>query len=124
MAKPPRLTEKELEVMKLLWDRGPLTVNEIRDVLGSATAYTTVLSLLQTLEHKGHVGHSRYGRAYKYGALTREHNVKRRAVSQMIARFFSGSPSLLMSHLVEHKKLSQHELRELRDLVDQHLRKK
>ena len=66
-------TDRELDVMAVLWQRGPSTVAEVREALEDALAYTTVLTVLRTLEDKGYVGHEEEGRAYRYfPAVARE----------------------------------------------------
>jgi predicted transcriptional regulator len=117
-------TERELDVMAVLWDRGPSTVNEVRDRLAEEFAYTTVLTVLRTLEDKGYVGHEEEGRAYRYHALVERNAAGSSAVRQMVTKLFKGSPEMLLTNLVSDEKLSDRELRRMRDLLEERLRSK
>ncbi|MEJ2205973.1 MAG: BlaI/MecI/CopY family transcriptional regulator, partial [Gemmatimonadota bacterium] len=76
-------TERELDVMGVLWEHGPSTVADVRDRLPDRLAYTTVLTVLRTLEAKGHVGHREEGRAYRYHALVERDAARESAVSRL-----------------------------------------
>ncbi len=115
------LFERELEVMEVLWGRGSSTVSEVRDALSDAMAYNTVLTVLRRLEDKGYVGHEEEGRAHRYHALVEAQAVRESAVERLTRRVFRGSPELLLTHLVSGRKLSEAQLRRLRDLVDRQL---
>ncbi len=116
------LTERELDVMSVLWERGSGTVTEVRDALHDELAYTTVLTVLRILEAKGHVRHEGEGRAHRYYALVPEHVARRGAVRQLVDRFFSGSPELLLTQLVDDRTLSRADLQRLRRLLDARLK--
>ncbi len=94
-------TDRELEVMNILWDQGSATVKEARKVIGEDTPYTSVLSIFQTLEQKGHVRHEREGRAYRYHPLVEREEAGRRALSYVLDRLYQGSPEALLGSLVE-----------------------
>ncbi len=98
-------TDRELDVMSVLWDRETATVAEVRERLADRLAYTTVLTVLRTLEQKGYVAHASEGRAHRYRPL-----VKRDAAGRNALR--------LMTHLVSDKNLSDEELRRLRQLLE------
>ncbi len=112
------LTERELDVIAVLWERGSGTVAEVRAALHDELAYTTVLTVLRILEAKGHVRHEGEGRAHRYYALVPEHVARKGAVRQLVDRFFSGSPELLLTELVGDRDLSGADLRRLRRLLD------
>jgi predicted transcriptional regulator len=112
------LYDRELEVMEVLWDRGPSTVAEVRDALADEMAYTTVLTVLRRLEEKGYAGHEEEGRAHRYRARVQRQQARESAVERLLGRLFQGSPELLLTHLVSGRRLSDAELRRLRDLVD------
>ena len=112
------LTDRELDVMSVLWERGSGTVAEVRAALHDELAYTTVLTVLRILEAKGHVRHEGEGRAHRYYALVAERVARQGAVRQLIDRFFSGSPELLLTQLVGDRVLSRADLRRLRRLLD------
>lgn len=112
------LYERELEVMRVLWERGPSTVAEVRDVIGDEMAYNTVLTVLRRLEEKGHVGHQEDGRAHRYHSLIDPVAVQDSALKRLTRNLFQNSPEMLLTHLVSGRKLSKPELRRLRELVD------
>lgn len=93
-------TDRELEVMNILWDEGSATVKEARKVVGEDTPYTSVLSIFQTLEQKGHVRHEREGRAYRYYPLVEREEAGRRALSYVLDRLYQGKPEELLGTLV------------------------
>lgn len=115
-------TDRELDIMSVLWDRGPATVSEVRSRLGDELAYTSVLSMLQILEQKGKVAHEKDGKAYRYRALVGRAAAGHTALKQIMHKVFGGSAELLMAQLVSDRKLSEEELRGLRKAVDQRLR--
>ena len=115
------LYERELEVMQVLWERGPSTAREVREALTDEMAYNTVLTVLRRLEDKGYVGHEEEGRAHRYHALVEPQAVRDSALNRLTRRLFRGSPEFLLTHLVSQRKLSHAQLRRLRELVDEHL---
>lgn len=117
-------TDRELDVMSVLWDVGPATVAEVRQRLADDLAYTTVLTVLRTLEQKGHVGHTGEGRAHRYHTLVKRAAAGRSALRRLVDKVFDGSPELLMTQLVSDKNLSDEELRRLRKLLTERLREK
>ena len=115
-------TDRELDVMSVLWDLGDATVTEVRERLSDKLAYTTVLTVLRTLEQKGYAGHTGDGRAHRYHPLVKRETAGRNALRQLLAKIFRGSPELLMTHLVSDKNLSDEELRRLRRLLEARLK--
>src|SRR5215210_8288870 len=115
-------TDRELDVMAVLWERGPSTVAEVRAALEDDLAYTTVLTVLRTLEDKGYAGHQEAGRAYRYHALVAREAAGRSALSRVLGKLFAGSPELLLSQLVDERGLQADELERMRTLLDQRLR--
>lgn len=115
-------TDRELDVMAVLWDRGSATVAEVRERLPDDLAYTTVLTVLRTLEEKGHVGHRGEGKAHRYFPLVERRVAGRSALTRLIDTVFNGSPELLLTQLVSDRELSDDELRRLRKLMDARLR--
>jgi len=116
-----RFTDRELDVMSILWRSGPSTVNEVRDALGEDLAYTSVLSALQTLEQKGAVDHEREGRAYRYHPLVESEAAGETAVGRIVDKIFQGSAALLVAQLVQERRLPEEELRRIRDLIEREL---
>jgi predicted transcriptional regulator len=117
-----RLTDRELDIMTVLWDQGSGTVAEVRAALADPLAYTTVLSVLQTLEEKGFVGHVEEGKAHRYHPLVERGAAERSAVSRLVSSLFEGSPELLMTHLVTEQPLTAAEAKRLRKLLDDRLK--
>ncbi|MBW3628235.1 MAG: BlaI/MecI/CopY family transcriptional regulator [Gemmatimonadetes bacterium] len=115
------LYERELDVMEVLWEQGNATVAEVRDALEDEMAYTTVLTVLRRLEDKGFVAHDEEGRAHRYRPLVARTQARESALERLTRRLFQGSPELLLTHLVSQRKLSDAELRRLRDLVEDQL---
>jgi len=119
-----RFTARELDVMSLLWERGPSTVAEVRKALDDTLAYTTVLTVLRILEEKGHVAHTTEGRAHRYSPLVERAAAGGSALKRVTQRLFGGSPELLLTRLVEDEELTHEELERMRDLLAQRLREK
>ncbi len=117
-------TDRELDVMSVLWDVGPATVAEVRERIADDLAYTTVLTMLRTLEQKGYVSHTEDGRAHRYKPLVQREVAGRTALRRLVDKVFDGSPELLLTQLVSDKQLSDEELRRLRKLLAGRLREK
>ena len=117
-------TDRELDVMSVLWDVGPATVAEVRERIADDLAYTTVLTMLRTLEQKGYVSHTEDGRAHRYKPLVKREVAGRTALRRLVDKVFDGSPELLLTQLVSDENLSDEELRRLRKLLAGRLREK
>jgi BlaI family penicillinase repressor len=115
------LTGRELEIMTILWNLGSGTVSQVRDQLPDDLAYTTVLSLIRTMEEKGLVRHEAEGRAFRYFPLVKEKAVRRSALKQLVETVFQGAPELLLTQLVSDRQLSDEDLRRIRRLIDDRL---
>ncbi len=116
-------TDRELDIMAVLWERGAATVAEVRDALPDDLAYTTVLTILRTLEEKGHVTHDEQGRAHRYRPLVPKTKAEKSALSRLMKKLFQGSPELLLTQLVSDRKLSPDDLKRMRALIDDQLKK-
>lgn len=114
------LTEAELKVMEVLWDKGTATVGEVAEAQGAGqkVAYNTVLTFLRILEQKGYVGHTKQGRAFVYYPRVDRRQARRNAVGLLLDRFFDGSPGILVSNLLEEERLDPDELARIRDLIE------
>ena len=121
MPDEPRLTDRELDVMSILWREGSGTVGEVRERLTDELAYTTVLWVLQTLEEKGHVRHEKEGRAYRYFPTLEQEEAGGSALSRIVDKVFHGSAAMLLAQLVSERKLPAEELERMRDLLDRRL---
>jgi len=121
-AEPVILTVREMDVMNVLWALGSGTVAEVQERLPDQLAYTTVLTLLRILETKGHVRHEPDGRAHRYIPLVQKEEAREGALGRVTRKLFSGSPALVMAHLLKERGLTEEQLRRLRDLVDERLK--
>ena len=115
-------TERELDVMAILWDKGSATVAEVREALEEDFAYTTVLTVLRTLEAKGYVGHREEGKAHRYAPLVHRAATGQSALHRITDKVFSGSAELLLTQLVSGRKLKPEELKRMRQLLDSRLK--
>ncbi len=115
------LTSREMDVMNVLWRLGSGTVSEVRKRLSDKLAYTTVLTILRTLEKKGHLRHEAEERAHRYLPLVEKAEAQDGAVRRVTKKLFSGSPELLMAHLLNERGLTEEQLRRLRALVEERL---
>ena len=117
-----RPTVSELEILRVLWARGPSTVREVHEELSEkkALGYTTVLKLLQIMTAKGTVRRNEEQRAHVYEACQPATETKRQLVGDVLQRVFEGSASELMIHALEGRRTSKKELDELRRLLDEY----
>ena len=111
------LTDREAEVMQVLWERGPSVVAEVRDHLPDDLAYTTVLTILRTLEAKGYVDHEEEGRGHRYFPTVKEQAARKSALSHLTGKLFKGSTELLFAHLVSDSKLTPAQVTRLRKML-------
>ena|SRR5258708_31499610 len=119
--KSPNLTEAELRLMDVLWERGPATVSEVNDALPRelGLAYNTVLTTLRILESKGYLRHSKQkdARAFIYRPVVGRQEAGRNAVRYLVSRFFQNSREALVLNLLEDEQLDEKELRRIRKLI-------
>jgi len=115
------LTEAELRLMDIVWDKGTATVWEVAASLSGepGLAYNTILTTLRILEQKGYVRHTkpREGRAFVYRAVVGRKQASRNALRHLVSRFFANSPELLVLNLLDDVDLSDRELRNIRNLL-------
>jgi BlaI family transcriptional regulator, penicillinase repressor len=119
---PPRPTDAELEILTVLWSRGPCTVREIHEtvVLRKPTQYTTVLKLMQIMAEKGLVRRDEEQRAHVYEAARPCEWTQKQLAGDLLERGFRGSAALLMQGALSARKTSKAELAELRKLLDRY----
>ena len=119
--KSSNLTEGEVRLMDVLWDKGAATVSEVCDALPKelGLAYNTVLTTLRILEEKGYLEHvkSPEGRAFIYRPLMGRNEAGRNTVRYLVSRFFRNSPELLVVNLLKDEELSGSELQRIRQLL-------
>ena len=114
-------TDRELDVMAVLWGHGSGTVAEVRDALTDDLAYTTVLTVLRTLQEKGYVRPVAEGRAHRYFPTVTQQQAGRNVLARILDKVFAGSAESLLTQLVADRKLEPDELRRLRKLLDDRL---
>jgi predicted transcriptional regulator len=113
-----QFTDRELDIMGVLWDLGSATVAEVQEQLADELAYTTVLTILRTLEDKGHVRHEEEGRAYRYIPTVDREAAGRSALRRLMRKVFKGSPEALLTQLVSERGLSPQQLERMRRLLE------
>jgi BlaI family transcriptional regulator, penicillinase repressor len=118
-------TPSELEILHILWNRGPSTVREIHDVLSKEkdVGYTSALKFLQIMTTKGLVTRSEEQRAHVYTASEPAEATKQQLATDVLQRVFRGSASQLMQHALSGRRSSKKEIEEIRALLDEYERK-
>jgi BlaI family penicillinase repressor len=121
-----QLTPLELQIMNVLWDCGPSSVQSVQEKLTASPklAYTTVQTMLNVLHRKGRVRRRLRGRAYDYAPVLTREKAASNAIGDMINRLFGGSVEGLLMSLVKSEQLDPTKLRELSGLVEAHERSK
>jgi predicted transcriptional regulator len=117
--KSPTLTEAELRVMEVIWERDTATVAEITEALreSAGLAYTTILTMTQILEKKGYLAHQKAGRAFVYRPIVAKEVASCDAIKHLIKRFFNNSAELLMLNLLKNENISSRELKRLKKMI-------
>ena len=111
------LTDREADIMQVLWEHGPSLVTDVRAYLSDNLAYTTVLTVLRTLQAKGYVGYEEEGRGHRYFASVKQQAARKNALQHLTDKLFKGSTELLFTHLVSDQKLSPDQIAKLRALL-------
>jgi predicted transcriptional regulator len=114
-------TTRELDVMAILWKSSSGTVGEVRKALGEDLAYTSVLSVLQTLEEKGHIRHESEGRAYRYYPSVGPEAAGESALARIRDAIYQGSAEWMFAQLVSDRNIAREELERMRQLLDERL---
>jgi predicted transcriptional regulator len=112
------LTDREADVMRVLWEYGPSVVTDVQNRLSDKLAYTTVLTVLRILETKGYIGHEEEGRQHRYFAIVHEQAAQKSALKHLLGKFFKDSSELLFARLVSDQKLSPEQIRRMRKLLE------
>lgn len=115
----PALSPSETEILRLVWQLGQATVQEVCDKLPvrRKIAYATVQTLLRRLENKGYLKHNVRGKAHVFSAAVKKEHVVKRSVGDFLDRLFGGDPIPLMQYLAEHGKLDDEDIEKLKELV-------
>ena len=123
-ASPQKPTAAELQILQVLWERGPSTVREVHEALQEekALGYTTVLKLMQIMTTKGLVRRDENQRAHVYEAQQPAEKTKRQFAADVLQRVFDGSARELMLHALASQRSTRQEIEELRNLLDEHER--
>jgi BlaI family transcriptional regulator, penicillinase repressor len=118
---PPRPTDAELAILRVLWRRGPSSVRQVMDALNrqQPTGYTTVLKMLQIMTEKGLVEREEEGRLHVYEPIQTESETQRQLLGDLLDRAFNGSARQLVLQALATKPASPEELAEIRRLLDQ-----
>jgi predicted transcriptional regulator len=112
-------TESELEILSILWNKGPSTVREVNSMMSGVknVGYTTTLKLMQIMAEKGMVERVMEGRTHIYHALARQEDAQVRMLDRILETAFGGSASKLVLHALGNHKTSGDELREIKELI-------
>jgi BlaI family penicillinase repressor len=113
-------TESELEILSILWNKGPSTVRAVNDEMSRSKniGYTTTLKLMQIMTEKGIVGREMDGRTHIYYALARQEDAQVRMLDRLLKTAFGGSASKLVLQALGNHKTSEEELREIKELIE------
>ena len=116
----PKLSPAETEILRLVWQPGRATVQQVCDKLPAKRriAYATVQTLLRRLEKKGYVTHEAKGKAHVFRPAAKREDVIKRTVGDFVDRLFGGDPVPLMLHLADHSDLSADDVERLKELID------
>jgi len=115
---PVFFTDRELDIMSVLWQHGPSTVAEVRAELADGVSHNTVATLLTILEQKGHVVRSPDGRAFRYHPRVGREEAGQSVFTRLVDTMFAGSAEALIAHFVRDRRLSKEELRRIRSILD------
>ena len=112
------LTQRELDIMSVLWELGEATVYDVRDRIDPDLAYTSISSMIRMLEIKGYVSHRRgAGKTHIYFPVIAAEAAGETALGRVLNKIYGGSPIKLLAHLVQQKRLSEKELARMRQLL-------
>lgn len=109
-------TDRQLDVMNILWEEGDATVREAKEKIGDDLAYTSVLTVFQTLDEEGHVDYEKEGRAYRYHPTVSREEAGQEAVDYVLRRVFGGSSSEFLGALADLEAVPNETAEEIRDL--------
>src|SRR5262249_46692832 len=107
-------TDKELEIMRVIWEHGEATVKDIQEALPGARHYNGVLTIIRMLERKGHLAHRAGGKAHVYRAKAKPEKSQRKVLGHLISQIFGGSAVAMVLHLIETGGLTEADLQEIR----------
>lgn len=114
-------TEKELEILRIVWEKGPVSVKDVHEMLGGdeQNGYTTILKLMQIMHEKGQVVRQKSGKLHLYKAVLSQENTQQQLLDKMIDTVFRGSAAQLVMSALGNRKSSKRELKAIREYLDQ-----
>lgn len=115
--KATMLTNAEHRIMEVIWARGSATVADVVEALDGKDAYTTILTLIRILKAKGYLSSRKEGRAFVFTPAVDRDTVARKAVHQLLSKFFAGSPSELVLSFLRDEELSPEELEQIKERI-------
>ena len=119
------LTPRELDIMSVLWELGEATATEVRDRVDPSLAYTSISSMIRTLELKGYVSHRRgEGKTHVYFPTVDSETAGESVLGRVLEKVYGGSPIKLLAHLMDQRKLSEKEIARMRELLKNQPKKK
>ena len=115
----PHLTAKEEEVMRILWEHGPMLVKEVLEYLPEPKPHVnTVSTVIRVLEKKGYVGHEKEVGTYRYHAILEKDSYRKATLMTMLRNYFDNSLKSMVSALVQEEELSEEEINECIDIIE------
>jgi BlaI family transcriptional regulator, penicillinase repressor len=114
-------TEKELEILQILWNKGPVAVKDVHEAMGGeeSNGYTTILKLMQIMHEKGLVTRQKSGKLHLYKAVPTQENTRQQMLDKMINTIFEGSASQLVMSALGNNKSSREELQKIKQYLEQ-----
>jgi predicted transcriptional regulator len=118
--KPIKTTEKELEILQIVWDKVEVSVKDVHEALGGddVNGYTTILKFMQIMHEKGLVTRQKSGKLHVYKAVPSQENTRQQLVDKMISTVFQGSASQLVMSALGNSNSSKEELREIKEYLE------
>jgi predicted transcriptional regulator len=118
---PKHLTKRELDLMSVLWRHGSATVAEVLEDIPDEISYSTVMTVMRTLESKGHVRHEQEGKAFRFFPVTDPDEAGDTALGRILQKVFHGSRELMVNRLVADEDVSADEIRRIKEYLEQRL---
>jgi BlaI family penicillinase repressor len=117
---PLKPTEKELEILQILWQKGPVAVKDVHEEMGGeeANGYTTILKLLQIMHEKGLVTRQKSGKLHLYEAIASQESTQQQMIDKIISTVFQGSAAQLVMSALGNKRSSKAELLEIKKYLE------
>jgi BlaI family transcriptional regulator, penicillinase repressor len=116
----PKPTEKELDILRIVWEKGAISVKEVHEIMGGdeSNGYTTILKLMQIMHEKGHLTRQKSGKLHLYTAVVSQDITQQQLLDKMIDTVFRGSAADLVMSALGNRKSSKVELKAIREYLD------